>query len=102
MAQERDEERVLICYETPKPRFNDGDANDFKNWVDKHKCYPEEAKKSRIEGRVITKFTITKEGKLTKVRILRGVHPLLDQEAVRDRLRSYGNPERITKVRQKK
>ena len=83
MAQEHDDERVLICYETPKPHFNGGDANDFKNWVDKHKCYPEEAKKSRIEGRVTTQFTITKEGKLTKVRILRGVHPLLDEEAIR-------------------
>lgn len=83
MAQEHDDERVLICYGTPKPRFNGGDANAFKNWVDKHKCYPEEAKKSRIEGRVTTQFTITKEGKLTKVRILRGVHPLLDEEAIR-------------------
>jgi len=83
MAQEHDDEPVLICYETPKPRFNGGDANAFKNWVDKHKCYPEEAKKSRIEGRVTTQFTITKEGKLTKVRILRGVHPLLDEEAIR-------------------
>ena len=83
MAQERDDERVLICYETPKPRFNGDDANNFKNWVDKHKCYPEEARKAGIEGRVTTLFTITKEGKLTKVRILRGIHPLLDQEAVR-------------------
>ena len=83
MAQEHDDERVLICYETPKPRFNGDDANNFKNWVDKHKCYPEEARKAGIEGRVTTRFTITKEGKLTKVRILRGIHPLLDQEAVR-------------------
>ena len=83
MAQEHDDERVLICYETPKPRFNGDDANNFKNCVDKHKCYPEEARKAGIEGRVTTRFTITKEGKLTKVRILRGIHPLLDLEAVR-------------------
>ncbi len=83
MAQEQDDEHFMICYETTKPRFNGGDANEFSKWVDKHKRYPEEAKKSGIEGRVTTHFTITKEGKLTKVRILRGIHPLLDQEAVR-------------------
>ena len=42
-----------------------------------------QAKKAGIEGRVTTQFTITKEGKLTNVRILRGLHPLLDEEAVR-------------------
>ena len=83
MAQEQDDEQFMICYETTKPRFNGGDANEFSKWVDKHKRYPEEAKKSGIEGRVTTHFTITKEGKLTKVRILRGIHSLLDQEAVR-------------------
>ena len=66
-----------------KPSFNGGDANEFSKWVNDHKIYPEEAKKAGIEGRVYTQFTITKEGKLTNLKLLRGVHPLLDEEAIR-------------------
>ena len=82
------EKGVIVCGTcgrviNAKPSFDNGDANDFSVWVNEHKVYPEEAKKAGIEGRVTTQFTITKEGKLTNVRILRGVDPLLDEEAIR-------------------
>ena len=81
MAQEQDDfEAIPMTYQKKKPCFNGGD---FSKWVNEHKIYPEEAKKAGIEGRVTTQFTITKEGKLINVRILRGVHPLLDEEAIR-------------------
>jgi len=44
--------------------------------------YPEIARKSRIEGVVILEAVITKEGNVAKVRVLRGVYPVLDQSAV--------------------
>ncbi len=84
MAQEQEEfEAIPMTYQKKTPSFNGGDANEFSKWVNEHKNYPEEAKKAGIEGRVTTQFTITKEGKLINVRILRGVHPLLDEEAIR-------------------
>ena len=84
VAQNQEEyEAIMICYQEKKPSFDGGDANKFSAWVNEHKNYPEEAKKSGIEGRVTTQFTITKDGKLINVRILRGVHPLLDGEAIR-------------------
>lgn len=83
MAQEDDREAILICYQKNKPGFNGGDVNSFSKWVNEHKHYPEEAIIAGIEGRVTTQFTITKEGKLINARILRGVHPLLDEEAIR-------------------
>ena len=89
MAQKKDKQREVIVCGTcgrvinSKASFDGGDANKFSVWVNEHKRYPEEAKKAGIEGRVTTQFTITKEGKLTNVRILRGLHPLLDEEAVR-------------------
>ena len=89
MAQKKDKQREVIVCGTcgrvinSKASFDGGDANKFSVWVNEHKRYPEEAKKAGIEGRVTTQFTITKEGKLTTVRILRGLHPLLDEEAVR-------------------
>ena len=65
------------------PTFNGKDVNAFSKWVNEHLTYPEEAKNKGIEGRVIVQFVITEDGKLTNVKILRGVHPLLDKEAVR-------------------
>lgn len=84
IAQENDDfEAIPINYKETKPRFNGGDLNSFSKWVNEHKHYPEEAIIAGIEGRVTTQFTITKEGKLINARILRGVHPLLDEEAIR-------------------
>ena len=45
--------------------------------------YPEEAKKQRIEGKVFVTFVIDTIGRVTDVRVMRGVHPLLDAEAIR-------------------
>lgn len=76
-------EAVPISLVKTRPTFNGKDVNAFSKWVYEHLTYPEEAKKRGIEGRVIVQFVITEDGKLTNVKILRGVHPLLDKEAVR-------------------
>jgi TonB family protein len=44
--------------------------------------YPEIARKSRVQGIIILEAIITREGTVEKVKVLRGVHPLLDQAAV--------------------
>ena len=45
--------------------------------------YPEFAKKAGIEGRVFLQFVVDKSGNVTNPRVTRGVHKLLDQEALR-------------------
>ena len=45
--------------------------------------YPEEALKVSLEGKVYVSFTITKTGKVENPHIARGIHPLLDKEAIR-------------------
>lgn len=45
--------------------------------------YPEDAKKQKIEGRVVVGFIVEKDGSITEVHSLRAVHPLLEQEAIR-------------------
>ena len=45
--------------------------------------YPEEARKEDIEGRVIVKFIIDETGLVKYAAIVKGVHPLLDHEALR-------------------
>ena len=66
-----------------KPGFNGGDANEFSKWVAEHLVYPENCKKAGIGGRVTLSFVITASGKLTDVKVLRGVNADLDKEAVR-------------------
>jgi len=45
--------------------------------------FPEMAKEMGIQGRVYVNFVIEKNGSITNVEIVRGVDPLLDDEAVR-------------------
>ena len=45
--------------------------------------YPSEAKEKKLEGRVIVRFCVTSEGKITNVKTIRSVDPLLDAEAER-------------------
>ena len=45
--------------------------------------YPEEAMKQKIQGKVIVRFVVNKEGKVTNPVILKGVAPSLDIEALR-------------------
>jgi TonB family protein len=66
-----------------KPSFNGGDANEFSKWVNSQLVYPDEAKKSGIQGRVAVQFTVEPDGSVANVKVLRGVNDLLDQEAIR-------------------
>ena len=66
-----------------KPKFMGGDENEFTKWVFKNMVYPEVAIQNNIQGRVICSFVIAKDGNVVDVKILRGVDPLLDKEAIR-------------------
>lgn len=66
-----------------KPTFNSGDANEFSKWVNSHLIYPEKAKENGIQGRVTLQYTIDVDGSVKNVKVLRGVEPSLDKEAVR-------------------
>ena len=78
------EEETLPFYTVEiKPKFNGGDANEFSKWVNSRLVYPEIAKENSISGRVTLSFTIKPDGTLSDVKVLRGVDPSLDQEAVR-------------------
>ena len=45
--------------------------------------YPNKARKKGLEGKVFVEFVIDTDGAVVDVAILRGVHPLLDNEAIR-------------------
>ena len=74
---------VPFQFADTKPGFNGGDVNEFSKWVAQHLVYPETCKKEGISGRVTMSFTISETGQVTDVKVLRGVHKDLDNEAVR-------------------
>jgi len=52
-------------------------------FLGKNTKYPEAAKEAGIQGRVYVEFIISENGEIADVKIARGVHPLLDNEALR-------------------
>ena len=74
---------VPFQYAEIKPGFNGGDVNEFSKWVNEQLVYPENCKKEGISGRVTLTFTVSETGKVTDVKVLRGVHKDLDNEAIR-------------------
>ena len=78
-----EEEAIPFQLVEEKPSSQGGDANQFSKWVNSRLVYPEIAKENGVQGRVTLQFTVEKDGSVTKVRVLRGVDPSLDKEAVR-------------------
>ena len=78
-----EEEAIPFQLVEEKPSFQGGDANQFSKWVNSRLVYPEIAKENGVQGRVTLQFTVEKDGTVTKVKVLRGVAPSLDKEAVR-------------------
>ncbi|WP_081963819.1 M56 family metallopeptidase [Porphyromonas cangingivalis] len=64
------------------PEHEGGEAGMMKH-LSKEVVYPEEAVKKNIQGRVMVGFIVEKDGTLSNVKIMRGIDPLLDAEAVR-------------------
>ena len=78
-----EEEAIPFQLVEEKPSFQGGDATQFSKWVNSSRVYPEIAKETGVQGRVTLQFTVEKDGTVTKVKVLRGVDPSLDKEAVR-------------------
>ena len=74
-------EKVYDVVEMP-PAFPGGQAELLK-FLSAQVRYPKEAIEQGIQGRVIVKFIVEKDGSISNVEVLRGVDPLLDKEAVR-------------------
>lgn len=64
------------------PKFKGGDERLFRYLATKTK-YPPKARKNGIEGTVLMQFIVQKDGTISNVRVLEGVHELLDEEAIR-------------------
>ena len=65
------------------PSFKNSDLTAFRKFVQENLSYPKEAKVKGIEGRVFVQFVVSSEGYVKNVKVIQGIDPLLDAEAVR-------------------
>ena len=71
-------------YDTPEvmPSYP-GDMTECYMFVARQMHYPEEAEEKGIEGRVLIRFVVEKDGRLTNFEVIESPDPLLSDEALR-------------------
>ncbi len=75
------EEEIFQAVEQPA-EFPGGQAALMK-WLGSNIRYPEAAQQNDVQGRVIVKFVVEKDGSVSQATILKGVDKDLDKEALR-------------------
>ena len=78
----KEEENKVFDMVEENPSFPGGQAA-LMQWLNANIKYPVIAAENGIEGRVIVQFVVSKTGSISDVRVVRGVDPSLDKEAVR-------------------
>ncbi len=64
------------------PEFPGGDQA-LREFVANSVRYPQQAQKDSIQGKVFVSFVVAKDGWVKDANVVRGVHPFLDEEALR-------------------
>jgi protein TonB len=64
------------------PQFPGGEAEMFK-FIKENLKYPPQAQNAGVQGKVILNFVVGKDGKITNVKVVRGIGFGCDEEAVR-------------------
>jgi TonB family protein len=65
------------------PGFQGGGPEQFRQYISENLRYPQAAASNGVHGRVFVQFVVQADGKVTDAKIVRGVDPLLDREALR-------------------
>ena len=80
---EKDKSYYFIVDEMPKFNGKKKYHEEFIKFLNQKIEYPQEAIDKKIEGKVFVQFIISKDGYIKDAKVARGVHPALDQEALR-------------------
>ncbi len=65
------------------PSFKGGGLDKFREYIQKRTNYPQEALDRKIQGRVFLTFIVEADGTVGNVTVVKGVDPLIDNEAVK-------------------
>lgn len=85
------EHRIVVEQEVPKTPFTTveqmptfmGGESELNAFISKNLTYPISAQENGIQGRVTIRFVVTASGEISDVKILKGIDPACDKEAVR-------------------
>ena len=75
-----DEQAFIKC--DVMPTFQGGDLSKFRNWVQSNVRYPQIALENGIQGNVVIKFVVEKDGKLSNIQVLQSPDKTLSDAAV--------------------
>ena len=82
VAVDKDENPLKLRVVQQLPEFPGGMVEMMK-WITRTLHYPYAAQKQKIEGRVLVTFIINRDGSIANIKVVKSVHPLLDNEARR-------------------
>ncbi len=78
----KEEENKVFDVVEEQPSFPGGQGA-LMSWLSENIKYPVIAAENGVQGRVIVQFVVSKTGSISDVKVVRGVDPSLDREAVR-------------------
>lgn len=81
-VSEPGEDEEILHVVDQQPRYPGGDEARIR-FLQEHLVYPKEAREAGEQGTVFVSFIVSKDGNISNVKILRGVSPELDAEAIR-------------------
>ena len=76
------EDEIFVIVEE-NPQFPDGGTAGLLQYLGKNIKYPTIPQENGTQGRVTVQFVVNKDGSVVDVKVIRGVDPYLDKEAVR-------------------
>lgn len=76
------EDDIFVIVEE-NPQFPDGGTAGLLHYLGKNIKYPTIPQENGTQGRVTVQFVVNKDGSIVDVKVIRGVDPYLDKEAVR-------------------
>ena len=80
--QNIDNDTTIYKFVEEQASFPSGD-NEWLNFINENFNFPIELSESAPTGKIYCSFVVEKSGEITNVRVAKGVHPLLDKEAIR-------------------
>ena len=80
-AQDNDKQppqtKFVYVDQMPKPNY------DLDNYFLRNLRYPDNARKKKVEGRVLVQFVVTETGAIDSIKVMRGIGGGCDEEAER-------------------
>lgn len=78
-ALKEDIEKKIFTFAEQQPTFK----GNVQAWLTSHLNYPASAADNNIQGKVVVKFVVGRDGSVSRAEVVRGVDPALDREALR-------------------